>query len=67
MRKGNNPEPTKPLGTQIRIPAGEAASGSDGLFEAVIGDHQARPSSLSGNGNDKKLVIAINERRQVRT
>lgn len=57
-----NPEPKIPAGTQVRIPAGSAASGSDGLFEAVITYHEARPSGLPGKRNDKKHVIAINER-----
>jgi hypothetical protein len=60
-----NPEPKMPLGMQVRIPAGEAASGSDGLFEAVIAYHEARPSSLSGKRNDKKHVVAINEGSQM--
>lgn len=57
-----NPEPKMPLGTQIRIPSGEAASGSDGLFEAVITYHEGGPSGLPGKRNDKKHVIAIDER-----
>jgi hypothetical protein len=52
----------KPSGTQPRIPSGEAASGSDGLFEAVVLYHQTSPSSFPGKGNDKQHVIAINKR-----
>jgi hypothetical protein len=55
----------RPSGMQERIPSGEAASGSDGLYEAVIAYHEAGPSSLSGKGNNEKHVIAINERSQV--
>ena len=62
MRKEHNPEPDRPLGMQERIPSGEAALGSDGLFEAVIAYHEAGPSGLTRKRNDKKHVIAINER-----
>jgi len=57
-----NPESDIPLGTQNRIPSGEAASGSDGLFEASIAYHEARPSSLPSKRNDKQHVIAIDKR-----
>jgi hypothetical protein len=60
--KNKKVEPESPLGMQNRIPSGEAASGSDGLFEAVIAYHETGPSSLSGKRNDKKHVVAINER-----
>ena len=30
----------KPQGMQNRIPAGDSVSGSEGLFESVVGDHQ---------------------------
>jgi len=56
-----NPDPEKPFGMRELIPSGEAALGSDGLFEAVIGYHEAGPCDLSGKCNDKKHVIAINE------
>jgi len=65
MEKQHDPEPDKPSGMQNRIPSGEAALGSDGLFEAVVAYHEARPSSLSGKRNDKKHVIAINEVSQM--
>lgn len=55
-------EPKMPLGTQLRVPPGHSASGSDGLFEAVIAYHETRPSSLASKRNDKKHVVAINER-----
>jgi hypothetical protein len=60
-----NPDTEKPFGMRKLIPSGEAALGSDGLFEAVIGYHvyhEAGPCDLPGKCNDKKHVIAINER-----
>ncbi len=51
----------KPQGMQNRIPAGDSVSGSEGLFESVVGDHQTRPSSLTGQSNHKQHVISINK------
>jgi hypothetical protein len=59
-----NPEPREPSGMREHIPSGEAALGSDGLFEAVSAYHEASPSGLTSKGNDKKHVVAIDKRRQ---
>jgi hypothetical protein len=48
-------------GMQGRTPSGEAASGSDGLFEAVSTYHEASPGGLSGKRDDKKHVVAIDK------
>ena len=58
----NKQKKSRPSGMQNRIPSGEAASGSDGLFEAVIAYHETCPGGFSGKRNDKQHVIAINER-----
>jgi len=62
MQKLTVMRPTKLAGMQDRIPSGQAASGSDRLFEAVITDHQASPSSFPSQSKDKQHVIRINER-----
>ena len=49
----------KPPG--ITVPGGSSELGSDQLFEAVIGDHQAGPRSLPGQRNNKQLVVSINK------
>ena len=51
-------------GMHGRIPSGEAALGSDGLFEAVSTHHEASPGGLSGKRDDKKHVVAIDKRLQ---
>jgi hypothetical protein len=59
-----NPEPHEPSGMRRHIPSGEAALGSDGLFEAVSTYHEASPSGLAGKRDDKKHVVAIDKRLQ---
>ncbi len=49
----------KPPGTSI--PGGVSELGSDQLFEAVVGDHQARPRSLSSNPKHKQFIVPINK------
>ena len=58
-------EPNEPEETRSRIPSGEAASGSDGLFEAVVGHHEACPSGLPGERDNEKHVVAIDESPKV--
>lgn len=52
----------RPSGMQNRIPSGDTPSGSEGLFERIVTDHEARPSSLTSKGNDKKHIVAIDKR-----
>lgn len=52
----------RPSGMQNRIPSGEAPSGSEGLFERIGTDHEARPCGLASKSNDKQHVIAIDKR-----
>lgn len=43
------------------IPGGETTSGSEGLFDALVGSHQSVPSSLPGKADDKKHVVCIDK------
>jgi hypothetical protein len=51
-----------PAETRHRIPAGEAALGSDRLFERAVTHHEGRPSGFSGESNHQKHVVCINKR-----
>jgi len=55
-------EESTPSGMQNRIPSGHTPSGSEGLFERIGADHEARPSSLASKSNDKQHVVAIDKR-----
>jgi hypothetical protein len=50
----------KPVGMRDCIPAGDCQSG-DGLFELIVGNKEARPSSRSRKFDHKKQIICINE------
>lgn len=52
----------RPSGMQDRIPSGDTPSSSEGLFERLITDHEARPSSLPSKRNDKQHIVAIDKR-----
>jgi hypothetical protein len=52
----------KPSGMQNRIPSGETPSSSEGLFERIGTDHEARPGGLTSKRNDKQHVVAIDKR-----
>lgn len=52
----------RPSGMQNRIPSGTSASGSEQLLDAVVGGHEASPSSLTRKRHDKQHIVAINER-----
>jgi hypothetical protein len=52
----------RPSGMQNRIPSGDTPSGSKGLFERIVTDHEARPSGLTSKRNDKQHVVTIDKR-----
>jgi hypothetical protein len=41
------------------IPGGSSESGGDELFDAVVGDHQFGPRSLSGKPNHNEPVVIV--------
>lgn len=43
------------------IPAGASKLGSDELFEALVGDHQAGPRRFSGKTENNQPVFRIDE------
>lgn len=45
-----------------RIPSGNTPSGSEGLFEGIVGHHEASPCGLTSERNDKQHVVAIDKR-----
>jgi hypothetical protein len=52
----------RPSGMLNRIPSGESTSGSDGLFESVVANHEARPCSLPGKRDNQQHVVSIDKR-----
>ena len=51
----------EPPEIQAHIPGGQCDLGSDGLFESIIGNQQARPRSFAGKSRDKQPIICINK------
>lgn len=51
----------RPSGMQDRIPSGSSESGSDGLFELLVGNKETRPSSLTVKSNHQQKVIRIDK------
>lgn len=49
----------RPQGTLV--PAGSSELGSDELFKALVGDHQARPRSFASKAEHHQPVVRIDK------
>lgn len=58
----NNAQFGRPPEMQNTIPGGSTLSGED-LFDRVVVGHQAIPSGLASQSDNKQHVVAINVRR----